>query len=266
MNTGARGGSLSTSAKAFRLAPSTSRRSSTARTTRRPARPARSRTTTCPSERLGRSEPAFFRQEARAGARGSVVEDVRQPAACLAASPPPSRAAPLRGGKRRELHDRAPERAAADLGPGRVGPASARRRPRRPPQFEELAHEARLADAELPHDARRRRASAASARRASSQSRSSSRPMNGKGNGMLAPRRRPRGAASCAARRPAADVGAHRAAGGDRHHGVAVVGAPHSPQNFWRGRIERAARGAPRRTRRRSAPAHAVFDLRERAR
>ena len=85
-----------------------------------------------------------------------MAEDVREPAARLGRRGDPVARPSPRLGKRRELHDGAPQRPVADLGPRGIGPGLHDDVAPRTRRLEELADEARLADADVADDARAR--------------------------------------------------------------------------------------------------------------
>ena len=226
-------GRSSASANALRLAPSTRVEVVDREDDAVAARPL-ARAHERPAQRLGRGEAAVFGREAGAALGGSLIRRRRRGrGAPRAWRPTQSRGPPPVTGRRRELHDGAAERPVADLGPRRVGPrlhddvargGRARRGTRAPAASCRRRRRRRCA---------RPSASAPRPRRASSHARSSSRPMSGRGQRTPRPRRRRRRVRSARSRR----AGDRRRDAAERRGGsvvscVAVVGAPHSPQNF----------------------------------
>ncbi len=149
---GTSGGSLSASANALRLAPST-RAEVVDRQHDPVAAGPLARAHDRPAQRLGRGEPALFRREPGAALGACVIEHVGESAAGLGRGGDPVAWAPSGDRQAREVDDRTPERPVADLRPRRIGTGLHDDVARRRGELEELAHQPRLADADVADDA-----------------------------------------------------------------------------------------------------------------
>ena len=230
-----------------------------------PARPL-ARAHERPAQRLGRGEAALVGRERRRRARAVAWSKTSaRPRRASGVAATQSRGPPPGRGRRRELDDRAAQRPVADLGPAGSGPVCTTTSPAAAADVEELAHQARLADADVADDARARQRARLGAAgleprevvvapdEAAAARGCSRRRLRRRGGRPRAVRRRRRTARRRAAAAALVSVRARS------------VAAPHSPQNFCDAGLSAPHDGQRGRARRRARAAGAVLDCGERA-